>query len=248
MSPSRFSAGMTSGSPVARQQQRERRVDQLRLVRDVGMALGRRVHLLLQHPLVGRADRVLRPAEDLRARALGLPERELGDRAADPPLDPLGAERDLVVALALAPLLRAVGVADRHADDRDRRVDAAERDDARESAGRCGRSPGRRSPRAGSGSASRRRRASSGVIVAAFSPSPCSRIAARRLVHDLVLRRAPVLEREVEAREARARARSRRARATRSASSSSSCPVSSPSSTTIVRDPSAADDTGRRIG
>ena len=36
------------------------------------------------------------------------------------------------VAFALAPLLRAVGVADRHADDRDRRVHAAERDDARD--------------------------------------------------------------------------------------------------------------------
>ena len=101
------------------------------------MALGRRVHLLLEHALVGRADRVLRPAEDLRARALGLPERELGDRAADAPLDPLGAERDLVLALALAPLLRAVGVADGHAHDRDRRVHAAERDDAGDAAARA---------------------------------------------------------------------------------------------------------------
>ena len=32
------------------------------------------VHLLLQHPLVGGADRVLRAAEDLRAGTLGLPE------------------------------------------------------------------------------------------------------------------------------------------------------------------------------
>src|SRR5688572_3669306 len=94
------------------------------------MTLGRRVHLLLQHPLVGGADGVLRPAEDLRAHALGLPERELGDAAADPALDPLGAERDLVLAFALAPLLRAVGVPAGHPDDRDRRVDAAERDDA----------------------------------------------------------------------------------------------------------------------
>ena len=41
-------------------EQREGRVDQLRLVGDLGVALGRRVHLLLQHPLVDRADRVLR--------------------------------------------------------------------------------------------------------------------------------------------------------------------------------------------
>ena len=81
MSPSRFSAGITSGSPLERDEQRERRVDQLRLVRDVRVALGRRVHLLLEHPLVGRADGVLRPAEDLRAGALGEAERELGDRS-----------------------------------------------------------------------------------------------------------------------------------------------------------------------
>src|SRR5207244_2927537 len=52
------------------------------------------------------------------------------DRAADAPLDPLGAERDLVVPLALAPLLRPVRVADRHAHDGDRGMDAAERDHA----------------------------------------------------------------------------------------------------------------------
>ena len=158
MSPSRFSDGITSGSPRRRDEQRERRVDQLRLVRHVGMPLGRRVHLLLQHPLVDRADGVLRAAEDLRARPLGRLEGELGDAAADPPLDALRPERRLVVALALAPLLRAVGVADRHPHDRDRRVHAAERNDARESAGRCGRSRGRRSPRGGSGSATPRRR------------------------------------------------------------------------------------------
>ncbi len=50
---------------------------------------------------------------------------------ADAALDPLGAEGDLVVALALAPFLRPVRVADRHADDRDRRVHAAERRDSR---------------------------------------------------------------------------------------------------------------------
>src|SRR5689334_6135531 len=91
------------------------------------MALGRSVHLLLEHPLVRRADGVLRAAEDLGAGALGLAERELGDGVADAALDPLRAERDLVVALAFAPLLRAVGIAHRHADDRNRRVHAAER-------------------------------------------------------------------------------------------------------------------------
>ena len=137
MSPSRLSAGMTIGAPLDEMQERERRVDQLRLVRHVGMPCRRGVHLLLEHPLVDRADGVLRPAEDLRAHPLGLPERELRDRVADAPLDALRAERDLVVALALAPLLGAVRVADRHAHDRDRRVHAAERDDAGNAAARA---------------------------------------------------------------------------------------------------------------
>ena len=92
------------------------------------------VHLLFEHPLVRRADRVLRPAEHLCACQFGLAERELGDRAADAPLYALRAIRDFVVALALAPLPRAVRIADRHPDDRDRRVHAAERDDARNAA------------------------------------------------------------------------------------------------------------------
>ena len=87
MSPSRFSAGMTSARRPEPMQERERRVDQLGLVGDVGMPLGGRVHLLLEHPLVDGADRVLRPAEDLRPRPLGVAEGELGDRAADAPLD-----------------------------------------------------------------------------------------------------------------------------------------------------------------
>ena len=82
-------------------------------------------------------------------------------------------------------------------------------------------------------------------MVAAFSPSPCSRIAARPLVDDLVVRRAPLLQREVEAREPRARARSRPAASTRSPSSSSSWPVSSPSRTTIVFVAIASDSTAR---
>jgi len=55
---------------------------------------------------------------------------ELGDGTADASLDALGAERDLVVALALAPLGRPVRIADGHADDRDRCVHAADRRDA----------------------------------------------------------------------------------------------------------------------
>src|SRR5262249_414593 len=57
-------------------------------------------------------------------------ERELCDRAADPPLDPLRAKRDLLLSVALAPLLRPVRVSDGHAHDRDRRMDAAERCDS----------------------------------------------------------------------------------------------------------------------
>src|SRR5581483_1003177 len=52
------------------------------------------------------------------------------DRSSDAPLDALGAERDLVVALALAPLLGPVCVAYGHAHDRDRGEHPAERDDA----------------------------------------------------------------------------------------------------------------------
>jgi hypothetical protein len=57
------------------------------------------------------------------------PERVLGDGAAESPLDLLRAVGHLVVALALAPLLRAVRVADSHPHDRDRREHAADRHD-----------------------------------------------------------------------------------------------------------------------
>ena len=56
-----------------------------------------------------------------------MPERELGDGAADAPLDALGPERDLVIAVALPPFAGAVGVTHRHPDDGDRSVDAADR-------------------------------------------------------------------------------------------------------------------------
>jgi hypothetical protein len=115
---------------TGRNEEREGRVDELRLVRHLGMARGRFVHLLLEHPFVNGADGVLRATEHLRARSLGLPKRELRDGVADASLDALGAKCDLVVTIALAPLFRTVRVADRHADDGDRRVDPAERHDA----------------------------------------------------------------------------------------------------------------------
>ena len=79
------------------------------------MTLRGGVHLLLEHALVDRADGPLGAAVHPRAvRPRGDPERVLGDRPADAPADPLGAERDLVAVRRLAPLLRAVGVADGH--------------------------------------------------------------------------------------------------------------------------------------
>ena len=130
MSPSRLSAGITIGAPLDEISSANVASISCGSYVHVRVALGGRVHLLLEHALVDRADRVFRPAEDLRAHRLGLPERELGDGAADAPLDPLGAKRDLVLARALAPLLRPVGVPHRHANDGDRGVDAAERNDS----------------------------------------------------------------------------------------------------------------------
>src|SRR5207247_5552246 len=52
--------------------------------------------------------------------SFGLPERELRNRKTDPTLDPFGAERDLVVALAFPPLPGAVRVSHRHAYDGNR--------------------------------------------------------------------------------------------------------------------------------
>ena len=59
-------------------------------------------------------------------------EAVLGHRAADAARDALGAVGDLVAVLGLAPLLGAVGVADRHAHHRDRVVHARHRRDARD--------------------------------------------------------------------------------------------------------------------
>ncbi len=233
MSPSRFSAGMTIGSPVEAIRSANVASISCGSYDDGRMTLGRRVHLFLEHPLVGRRDRVLRAAEDLGAGALGFAERELRDGAADAALDPLGAERDLVVAFALAPLLRAVGVADRHPHDRDRRVDAAERHDARQ-------------PAAG---------ADDHLAADLLAQDPVRRadVAAhlrrdrRRLQAEpgLANRRCRLVDDPVARSRAASRARGRSAEGrpsspitsgarTRSDSSRSSCPVSSPSRTTIA--------------
>ena len=200
MSPSRLSAGITSGSPAE-----ERRSANVASIScgsygTSGMALGRCVHLLLEHPFVGRADGVLRAAEDLGARPLGLAEGELGDGVADAALDALGAERDLVVALALAPFLRAVGVADGHPHDRDRRVHAAERRDPRDPP------PGADDHLAADLLAEDAVR---GADVAAtlrrdrrrLQPETVLADRRRGLVHDRVVGLAAPLEREIEARE-----------------------------------------------
>ena len=95
------------------------------------MAHRGRVHLLLEHALVDRADRVFRPSEHLRAHRFRLPERELRNRMADASLDPFGAKCDLVLAGAFTPFLRPVRVSDRHAHDGDGGMDAAQRHDPR---------------------------------------------------------------------------------------------------------------------
>ena len=119
---------------------------------------------------------------------------------ADATLDPLGAERDLVVALALAPLLGAVRVADRHPHDRDRRVHAAERRDARNApagahddlaADLLAEDAVRRADVAAPFGRDRR----------GLQPEAVLADRGRRLVHDAVVGLAAPLEREIEARE-----------------------------------------------
>ncbi len=170
-SPSRLSDGITSASPVLEISSAYVASISCGSYDDRGIPGGGGVHLFLQHPFVDRADRVLRPAEDLRARALRVEERVLGDHPADRAFDPLGPIGDLVAVLGLAPFLRAVRVADRHPHDGDRRVDPGDR------AAR----PGIRRPvRTMTFPSIARRRIAfgeptsplvSGVIVAALSPS-----------------------------------------------------------------------------
>src|SRR5579864_3468133 len=164
------------------------------------MPFGGRVHLLLEHSFVRRADRVLRPAEHLRSGPERLPERELGDGVADAALDALRAERDLVVTLALTPLARAVRVADGHAHDRDRRIDAGDRDDSGDAAAGAdddlpadllAQDPIRRADAAALLGRDRRR----------LQAEPVLSDRSRTLVRDAVLRLDAPLEREVETRE-----------------------------------------------
>jgi hypothetical protein len=161
---------------------------------------GSGVHLLLEHSLVDRADGVLRAAEHLRLHSLGLTERELGHCPADPALDLLRAERDLVLAVAFAPLLRPVCVAHGHANDGDRRVHAAERNDPGDPASGAhdhlaadllAEDPVGGADVAGLFRRDRRR----------LEPVPVLPNRGRSLVHHGVLRLATVRQREVVARE-----------------------------------------------
>ena len=185
---------------TGRDQQREGGVDQLRLVLHVGMTLRRRVHLLLQHPLVHGADRVLGAAEHLGPETLGLPEGELGDGVADASLDALGAKCDLALALALTPLPGAVGVSYGHAHDRDGGVHAAERNHAGDPSARAddhlaadllAQDPVGRADVAGRLGGNRRR----------LQAQPVVANCARRLEHDVVGRPAAMRERQVVARQ-----------------------------------------------
>ncbi len=111
-------------------------VDQHRPVGDVGVLGGGGVHLLLEHSLVDRADGPLRPAVDGAAHLARLAERVLRHRVTGRTGDLLGTE-GLLFACALRafpPLLCAVGVVDRHPDDRDRVVRPADRRDAGDAA------------------------------------------------------------------------------------------------------------------
>ena len=160
----------------------------------------RLVHLFLEHSLVDRADGVLRPAEDLRAHAFGLTERELRDGVADPAFDTFGSERDLVVAVAFAPLLRAVRIADRHAHDRDRCVDAAERHHARDAtAGTHDHLAAYLFPKnpVGRPDVARPLRCDSGRL----QPEPVLADRGSRLIDDAIARRATPVEGKVEPNE-----------------------------------------------
>src|SRR5256885_1236850 len=94
-------------------------VDHRGLIPDLGMALGGGAHPLLEHPLVNRPPRPLRPAVHAAAQLLGRSECIFGHRPAMRAPDRLGAVRDLIAAGCLPPLLRAVRIADGHPADGD---------------------------------------------------------------------------------------------------------------------------------
>src|SRR3954454_8589298 len=89
------------------------------------MALGGGVHLLLEHPLVDRANGPLRPAVHSAAELRGGAKGVLRHRAAVRAPDGLRPVRDLVAIRRFAPLLGPIGVADGHAAHDDGVVDAA---------------------------------------------------------------------------------------------------------------------------
>ena len=172
-------------------EEREGRVDQLRLVLDLGMPLGGRVHLLLQHPLVDRARRCTwgrrRPWPSCAPRGGTRTRRRRGRSAA----------RFARCGTRPRPRPRPRATPSRRRRRRPpcgrRRSESALRRSARRrgSGVRSGRSRGRRSPRAGCGSGCRRRRRPPASRSPPSARARASRIAARRLVHDRVLGRAP---------------------------------------------------------
>ncbi len=110
--------------------------------------------------------------------------------------------RRTTVGCPCPPSSGAVRVADRHAHDHDRMHDRRQRRDARESAGRCGRSPirGRLFPRARSGSGCRRRRFLRRDRGCSLEAQPAGPHGCRRPhCTTALLRPPPLLQREVEA-------------------------------------------------
>ena len=209
-------------------------VDQHRPVGDVGVPGRRRVHLLLQHPLVDGRDRPLRDRRTRRRPRLSAARNEYSatDRHTDRSM------RSVRHACSSGPI-RRVRPGPRRRRRRRPRPCARPRwggppgpaAPPRGSDVRSARSPSRRPPRAGSGWASRRRRSRGGVMVAAFSPSPTSTMAAA--ASDTT----PLSVRRRFSSERSKRTSSRGmpttdGSSTRRASSRSSWPVSSPSQTT----------------
>ena len=131
------------------------------------------------------------PPKTLARVRSAVAERELGDRAADAPLDPLGAVRDLRFAVALAALRRRTR--HRPPSGRPRSGGGRRRPGPHPgSAGPFARPRVRRSPRAGCGSAERRRRVGAlGDHGRALEGEADLLIAAAASWTDAVLRRPP---------------------------------------------------------
>src|SRR5207245_10277510 len=102
-------------------------VDEVRLIANPRVPLRRRVELLLEHPLVDRADRELGTPEDPGFDPARVVERVVGHDAARATADLLGPVGPLVEIVALAPFPGAVRVIDRHPDHGDGGVHTGER-------------------------------------------------------------------------------------------------------------------------